>query len=96
MQYGVYMVEPDCQPYTDSCFFSSVLIFKSYFENDQLYRHLECGAKISDFFSKLGFEEFQSISNDDFEYIYENWLANIGYDLVVFYSEEYDDIIYDS
>ena len=86
------MVEPDCQPYTD-CFFLSVLILKSYFENNQLYRSLECGAKISDLYSKLGFEKFQNISNDDFQYIYENWLANLGYDLVVFYSEKYDDVI---
>ena len=93
MQYGVYMVEPDCQPYTDCCFFLSVLIFKSYYENDQFYRRLECGAKISevinlkeisDLYSKLGFEKFRNISNDDFEYIYENWLANLGYDFGCF------------
>ena len=66
---------------------------------------MECSSKISevinlkeisDLYSKLGFEKFQNISNDDLEYIYENWLANLGYDLVVFYSEEYDDIVYDS
>ena len=49
MRYGVYMVEADYQPYTD-CFFLSVLIFKSYYDNDQLYRRLECGAKISDLY----------------------------------------------
>ena len=41
-------VESDCQPYTDCCFFLSILIFKNYLENDQLYRCLECGAKISE------------------------------------------------
>ena len=106
MQYGVYMVEPDCQPYTDCCFFLSVLIIKSYYENNQLYRHLECSAKISevisvkeisDLYSKLGFEKCQHICNDDFQHIYENWLANLEYDLVVFYSEDCNDvIIYDS
>ena len=72
-------------------FIQSVLISKSSYENDQLYRYLECGAKISEIinveeisnlYSKLGFENF--------EYIYKNWLANLGYDLVVFYSEECD------
>ena len=37
LRYCVYMVEADCQPYTDCCFFLSILIFKSYYENDQLY-----------------------------------------------------------
>ena len=36
MRYGVYMVEPGCQPYT-KCFYISILICKSYFENDQLF-----------------------------------------------------------
>ena len=67
MQYGVYMVEADFQPYTDCCFFLNVLTFKSYYENDQLYRCLECSAKISevinvkeisDLHSKSGFEKF--------------------------------------
>ena len=74
------MVEADCQPYTYCCFFLSVLIFKSYYENNQLYRYLECGTKISeviivkeisDLYSKLGFEKFQNISNDDFQYTVE-------------------------
>ena len=78
----------------------------SYFENDQLYRRLECGAKISevinlneisDLYSKFGFEKFRTITNDDFQYIYDNWLMNLGYDLVVFYLEDCDDVIvYDS
>ena len=55
--------------------------------------------EISNLYLKFGLEKFQNISNVDFQYIYENWLTNLGYDLVVFYSEEeeYDDvIIYDS
>ena len=104
MRYGVYMVEPDSQPYTDCYFFLSVLISKSYHENDQLYKRLECDAKISkvisvkkisDLYLKLGFEKFRQISNDDFPYIYENWLANLGYDFIVFYLEDCDVIIYD-
>ena len=85
MQYGVYMVEADCQPYTDCCFFLSVLIFKSYFENDQLFRHLECGAKISEVTNLKEISDLYSKISKYFEYIYENWLANLGYDLV-FYS----------